>query len=101
MIVDASARTQLDKILQPGEYFRVSIEAGGCSGFEKSFSTCSHTEADDTILHGQVVVDEMSWGILSLSVLTYQQDLSGSRFELKIPQAASECGCGMSFDFKW
>jgi len=101
MIVDSSARIQLGKILKPGEYFRVSIQAGGCSGLEKTFGTCSDIEADDTILHDQVVVDQMSWSMLSNSVLTYQQDLSGSRFELKIPQAVSECGCGMSFDLKW
>ena len=100
MIVDASAQDQISRILEPHQLFRVSIEAGGCQGFEKKFEITNHLGADDVMVNHQVVSDAVSLDLIGNATLSYVRDLQGSRFELKIPQAASECGCGMSFDLK-
>ena len=99
MKVDVSAQQHLNTLLKPGSYLRVSIEAGGCQGFEKKFQITQETDPDDCILDSCVVVDPVSLDLIGDATLVYRSNLQGSRFELMIPQATSTCGCGMSFDF--
>lgn len=99
MIVHASALAHLERTLSPGELLRIEIRAGGCSGFEKHWFTCTQVESDDQVIDGVVVVDSVSAQMLEDAEFRYTQDLQGSRFELAIPQVKSQCGCGMSFDF--
>jgi len=79
---------------------RVEIAAGGCNGFEKRFSM--DTQHDDDIRmempNGAVLlVDEISHGMLSKSVIDFKSGIMGSHFSIEIPEAASTCGCGTSF----
>lgn len=97
MKIDASASAQLKRILQPGHLMRIEVRAGGCNGFEKIFSTTDTVEPEDQLFDNQVVVDSVSGELLANSVLIYRDDLSGSQFELSVPEALSNCGCGRSF----
>lgn len=100
MKLHSSAVTQLDQLLQANHsWFRVSVRAGGCNGFEKVFELVHAINEDDHLINNQVVVDPVSWDLLQNSELKYQVDLSGSQFVLVIPEAASSCGCGRSFAF--
>ena len=79
---------------------RVSVSGGGCSGFQYGFSLDSITNADDHLFtknNIEVIVDEISLEYLSGSELDYVQDLIGSYFSIKNPNASSTCGCGTSF----
>ena len=100
MIVSVSAKSKLQSLLQPGSsWFRVSVKAGGCNGFEKVFDIVNTVTADDVVIDNQVAVDSVSWDLLRNSELIYQDDLGGSQFVLNIPEAKVNCGCGRSFDF--
>lgn len=80
---------------------RITVEGGGCSGFQTKFSLeYNPPNADDKViahLGAQVLIDEVSMGLLKDSVLDYSEDLSGGGFEIKNPNATAKCGCGSSF----
>lgn len=84
-----------------GSYLRVSVEGGGCSGFQYKFDfDRSALTADDQPFGdctSRVVVDGTSLGFLSGAVLDYVATLGAAAFEIKNPQAKSSCGCGNSF----
>jgi iron-sulfur cluster assembly accessory protein len=84
-------------MLSPGILMRIEVKAGGCNGFEKIFSTTDSAEPADSVFENQVVVDPLSLELLANSVLIYSDDLSGSQFDLQVPEAVSNCGCGRSF----
>ena len=77
-------------------YFRISVKGGGCSGFKYNFSFDGKIEKDD-VLFNKTVIDSNSLEIISGSVVDYQKEMIGSSFVIKNPQAASSCGCGLSF----
>ena len=97
MMVTPQAQTKIASICNPAEWFRVSVSAGGCSGFEHAFSVTHHTDPDQDVILGQVCMDHTSALILQNAVLDYHIDLSGSQFMLTVPEATSACGCGKSF----
>lgn len=79
---------------------RLSVEGGGCSGFQYKFGLADAPEADDTVTETdgvRLVVDEVSLGLLEGSVVEYIESLGGAAFRVSNPQAASGCGCGSSF----
>lgn len=79
---------------------RVFVTGGGCSGFQYGFTFDDERAEDDTLisLDGvRVLVDPLSYGYLSGSVLDYKEGLEGSRFMVNNPGASSTCGCGSSF----
>jgi iron-sulfur cluster insertion protein len=77
-------------------FFRISVLGGGCSGFKYNFSFDEKIEKDD-IVFNKTVIDKSSLEIINGSVVDYQKEMIGSSFVIKNPQAASSCGCGLSF----
>jgi iron-sulfur cluster assembly accessory protein len=74
--------------------------AGGCSGFQYRFELDGQTAADDLVIRqgpARVVVDAVSLDLLSGSELDYTDELMGSHFSIRNPNAKSACGCGTSF----
>lgn len=79
---------------------RVSVEGGGCSGFQYKFDLVPAAEADDIVLEragATVVIDRVSLDYLAGSEIDFVEDLIGAAFKVKNPQATSSCGCGTSF----
>ena len=79
---------------------RVYVEGGGCSGFQYGFDLEKETEADDHVIERdgiRLVVDPLSYQYIMGSEIDYQEDLQGSQFVVKNPNATSTCGCGLSF----
>ena len=79
---------------------RVFVTGGGCSGFEYGFTFDEDIEEDDTSIEEQgvvLLVDALSFQYLVGAEIDYMEDLQGSRFVVKNPNAASTCGCGNSF----
>ncbi|MGD0104375.1 MAG: iron-sulfur cluster insertion protein ErpA [Rhodopila sp.] len=79
---------------------RVAVLAGGCSGFQYRFELDPQTQPDDLIIErgpARVVVDSASLDLLSGSELDYTDELMGSHFAVRNPNAKSACGCGTSF----
>ena len=83
-----------------GTKFRVYVTGGGCSGFQYGFKFDSVTAFDDDIIdfdNFSVLLDSMSYPYLYGSTLDFVEDLSGSKFVIKNPNAKTTCGCGESF----
>jgi iron-sulfur cluster assembly accessory protein len=79
---------------------RVSVEGGGCSGFQYKFDLVSATEADDVVIEkagARVLIDPVSLGLLNGSEIDFVDDLMGAAFKVNNPQATASCGCGTSF----
>lgn len=97
------------KDANPSLALRVSIESGGCHGFQylMDLTDLSKEPAseEDTVFEGEqgekIVVDEPSLELLNGSTVDYTMELIGSQFKITgIPGATSSCGCGTSFDIK-
>ena len=79
---------------------RLSVEGGGCAGFQYRFGLAERVEGDDlaTVQDGvTLVVDEVSLDLVRGSAVDFVESLGGAAFQVKNPQAASGCGCGTSF----
>ncbi|MTI13178.1 iron-sulfur cluster insertion protein ErpA [Sansalvadorimonas verongulae] len=79
---------------------RVYVTGGGCSGFQYGFTFDEALAEDDTVVEKsgvKMVVDAMSFQYLFGSTVDYIEGLEGSRFTVSNPNAATTCGCGMSF----
>jgi iron-sulfur cluster assembly accessory protein len=79
---------------------RVSVEGGGCSGFQYKFDLVGSGEADDLVIDtdgARVLIDPVSLGFLAGSQIDFVDDLIGSSFKINNPQATASCGCGTSF----
>ena len=79
---------------------RVAVDGGGCSGFQYRFELVQTAEAEDIRIKagGQTaIVDPISLPFLKGSEIAFVDDLAGAQFVVRNPNAASSCGCGVSF----
>lgn len=79
---------------------RVAVLAGGCSGFQYKFELDEAVQPDDLVIErgaARVFVDSASLDLLAGSELDYTDELMGSHFAVRNPNATSACGCGTSF----
>lgn len=102
--ISDSAVKRIHHLTADGEFknmqFRVAVSGGGCSGFQYSFSFDEEKSGDDRIIGRDgvsVLIDEMSWEYVVGSELHYAEELVGSFFTMRNPNASSTCGCGVSF----
>ena len=83
-----------------GSMLRVSVEGGGCSGFQYKFGI-ERSRADDDLVISRdgvtVLVDPISVNYMKGSEIDFVDDLIGASFKVKNPNAAAGCGCGTSF----
>ena len=79
---------------------RLSVEGGGCSGFQYKFDLADGTEGDDAVSETdgvKLVVDPVSLDLVGGSVVDFVESLGGAAFRVENPNAAAGCGCGSSF----
>ena len=79
---------------------RVSVAGGGCSGFQYGFTLDDQRNDDDLVFEQggvALIIDDTSLELLKGSEIDFVEDLMGSYFAIKNPQASSTCGCGTSF----
>jgi iron-sulfur cluster insertion protein len=84
----------------PSLMLRLSVSGGGCSGFQYGFSFDNARQADDHLFERdgvKMLVDDTSLDLLSGAEVDYVEDMVGSAFQVKNPNASSSCGCGSSF----
>ena len=96
----AKAREIFATHSEAGGVLRVYVQGGGCSGFQYGFDLEQDTEADDYIVERdgvRLVVDPLSYQYIVGSEIDYQEDLQGSQFVVRNPNANATCGCGLSF----
>jgi len=79
---------------------RVFVSGGGCSGFQYGFTFDENVQDGDTRVEKNgvtLLVDPMSFQYLTGAEIDYKEDLEGSQFVIKNPNATTTCGCGSSF----
>ncbi len=98
-----SAAARLAKLAESEGHpvmLRVAVDGGGCSGFQYRFELVETAEPDDLRIEtaGQTaLVDPVSLPFLKNSEIAFVDDLAGAQFVVRNPNAASSCGCGVSF----
>jgi iron-sulfur cluster assembly accessory protein len=83
-----------------GTMLRVSVEGGGCSGFQYKFDTERERTEDDIVIErsgATVLIDPISLNYMVGSEIDFVDDLIGSSFKVNNPKATASCGCGTSF----
>ena len=101
-VTDRAAR-RIGEILQNepgGAMLRVSVEGGGCSGFQYKFDVARDREADDIVIAKDgaiVLIDPVSLRYMAGAEIDFVDDLIGSSFRINNPNAKASCGCGTSF----
>ena len=79
---------------------RLSVDGGGCSGFQYKFDLSSERFSDDLLISRNGVtlrVDPVSLPLLEGSEVDFVDDLMGQSFRVTNPNATASCGCGTSF----
>ena len=79
---------------------RLSVEGGGCAGFQYRFGLADAVEEEDAVAEQdgvRLVVDPVSLDLVRGSAVDFVQNLGGASFQVTNPNAASGCGCGTSF----
>ena len=102
VLTDRAARriTQIAAKETSNKLFRVSVEGGGCSGFQYKFDLVGGMEADDIVVEregARMLIDPVSLDYLKGSEIDFVDDLMGASFRVRNPNAQSSCGCGTSF----
>ena len=84
----------------PNLKLRVSVDGGGCSGFQYGFTFDEELNDGDTCVENdgvKLLIDPMSYQYLMGAEIDYSEGLEGSQFVIRNPNAATTCGCGSSF----
>jgi iron-sulfur cluster insertion protein len=102
--ISESAKTKIKDLLyeegNPNLALRTFVQGGGCSGFSYGFTFDEITNEDDFEIpldEFKVLVDSMSMTYLQGAEIDYKEELMGSSFTIKNPNATTTCGCGSSF----
>ena len=102
--ISNSAKEKIKDILleenNPKIALRTFVQGGGCSGFSYGFTLDEEMNEDDfeIPLEGfRVLVDAMSMNYLAGAEIDYKEEVRGSSFTIKNPNATTTCGCGSSF----
>ena len=83
-----------------GSMLRISVNGGGCSGFQYAFVVDRTRQDDDVVIArdgATVLVDQVSLQYMDGSVVDFVDDLIGQSFKIENPHATAACGCGTSF----
>jgi iron-sulfur cluster assembly accessory protein len=98
-----SAARRINEIMgaePPGSMLRISVNGGGCSGFQYAFDIVRDRAQDDVAVErdgATVLVDSVSLEYMGGSTIDFVNDLIGQSFKIENPQATASCGCGTSF----
>ena len=79
---------------------RVAVEGGGCSGFQYQMDLVQTAEDDDLRVETDsqaALIDPVSVPFLKGSEIAWVDELAGAQFVIRNPNAATSCGCGVSF----
>jgi iron-sulfur cluster insertion protein len=102
-ISDSAARRILTLAAETNKgipLLRISVSGGGCSGFRYQYEMVQTQEEEDIVFEKhqvKVLIDPVSLNFIAGSQLDFIEELIGSYFTLKNPQARASCGCGSSF----
>src|ERR1700745_3840122 len=80
-----------------GTMLRVTVEGGGCSGFQYKFDTERDRAEDDIVIEksgATVLIDPVSLNYMAGSEIDFVDDLIGSSFKVPHPKATASSRSG-------
>jgi iron-sulfur cluster insertion protein len=102
--ITESAKSKIVDLLidenNPKLALRTFVQGGGCAGFSYGFTFDEEVNEDDfeiPVENFKILVDAMSMQYLQGATIDYKEELMGSSFTIKNPNAKTSCGCGSSF----
>ena len=84
----------------PDLKLRVSVDGGGCSGFQYGFTFEEEINEGDTQVEKagvMLLIDPSSYQYLVGAEIDYTDGIEGAQFVIRNPNATTTCGCGSSF----
>lgn len=99
-LTDSAIKRLLELCSQNNTPFRITVDSGGCSGFQYKFNLDAQSFPDDitfTYNSIEIVTDPVSMPFLENITIDFVENLMGAAFALKNPNASQSCGCGNSF----
>lgn len=103
-ITEAAKAKVIDLLAEennPNLKLRTFVQGGGCSGFQYGFTFDEDQNDDDWEIplneQWKLVIDVLSMQYMEGATIDYKEDLNGSSFSIKNPNAQTTCGCGSSF----
>lgn len=101
IIIDPSAVKRLEHLRtqqnKENLMLRITVDSGGCSGFQYILKLDELTAPDDNIFENTVITDKISLPFLNGATVRFNNEMVGAQFEIDNPNAVSGCGCGTSF----
>jgi iron-sulfur cluster assembly accessory protein len=103
LVLSERAARRINEIMagEPsGSMLRISVNGGGCSGFQYAFEVDRSRHEDDILIErdgARVLVDQVSLQYMDGSTIDFVDDLIGQSFKIENPHATASCGCGTSF----
>jgi iron-sulfur cluster insertion protein len=101
LIIDETAKKRIQNLRKSrGDQnlmLRLTVEGGGCSGFQYKLDLTTQKNADDQVFEGFVICDSVSIPLLVGATVRFEENLVAAEFKIDNPNAVAGCGCGMSF----
>uniref|UniRef100_A0A1A9VFN5 Iron-sulfur cluster assembly 2 homolog, mitochondrial n=1 Tax=Glossina austeni TaxID=7395 RepID=A0A1A9VFN5_GLOAU len=102
--VSDSCKKRLREICTDKNFLRITVEGGGCSGFQYKFDLDTKRNEDDLEFgeeKAKVVIDTVSLEYCAGAMVDYHEELIRSGFRIiSNPLAEQGCSCGASFALK-
>ena len=92
--------SQILKICSPSQMLRISVDAGGCNGFQYLYSIDNKIMEDDIVIEdnlAKIVIDKLSIDFIKDATVDYKDEIMRSGFVIDNPNIDSSCGCKISF----
>jgi len=86
----------LKKTLMPGQYLRVALRGGGCSGLSFEFETVTNITDKELVINELVLLDKKSSLYLHNATLVYRHSIYSSLLTIESEKFKNVCGCGVS-----
>ncbi|PCJ25498.1 MAG: iron-sulfur cluster insertion protein ErpA [Rickettsiales bacterium] len=106
LLISADASKRVAELIAKNDKkmvaLRVSVDGGGCSGFQYQYQLAESINEDDFVLisddkNVKVIIDAVSQEFLDGCSIEFIQELGSSHFQITNPNASAKCGCGNSF----
>lgn len=102
LIITKDAKAAIEELLKSNgrEALRISVNSGGCAGFQYGMSLEDEAKEDDIVLKsdwGSIFIEPESAAKLHGTTVDFTETVAGKGFNFENPNAEGKCSCGKSF----